>query len=239
MINFINTLIDSSSLPLLMAFFLGVLMSISPCPLATNIAAVAYISKKIENVKKILAEGFFYTLGRVISYTLIASLIYFGLSSFKIAKFFQSWGDKILGPVLILIALVMLGVIRFNINLGIKNLDKLKDYLAQKGYLGALLLGVLFSLAFCPYSGVLFFGILIPMVLSSTEGIFLAPIFAIGSGLPVIIFAFIIAFSFQKLNKVFNFVKKTEVVLRQIVSMVFLGVGVYYTYFLIKFLLNL
>ncbi len=236
---FINSIIDSTNTPLLIAFLLGVLMSISPCPLATNIAAVAYISKKIENTKKVLLEGFFYTLGRIISYTLLATLIYFGLSGLKISRFFQSWGDKFLGPLLIIIALIMLGIIKININSSNNKLEKLKEYFAKKGYLGAMLLGVLLSLAFCPYSGVLFFAILIPMTLTISGGPLLASIFGLGSGLPVIAFALIIAFSFQKLNKAFNLVKKTEKIIRYIISISFLGVGSYYTYLLIKFLLNI
>jgi cytochrome c-type biogenesis protein len=238
MIDIVNSLIDSSNLAIIIAFLLGVLMSISPCPLATNIAAVAYVSKKIKNAKKVLLEGFFYTLGRIISYTLVAMLIYFGLSGFEIARFLQFWGDKILGPLLIIIALIMLGALKLNFSLGSGKLEQFKYYLSKKGYIGTLLLGVIFALAFCPYSGVLFFGILIPMILSSPEGLLLAPIFAIGSGLPVIVFSFVIAFGFSKLNKVFEFTKKTEKTIRHILSLIFLLVGVYYTYFLFLFLKN-
>ncbi|HOZ53294.1 MAG TPA: aromatic aminobenezylarsenical efflux permease ArsG family transporter [bacterium] len=237
--DFINFIIDSSDLPILIAFFLGVLMSISPCPLATNITAIAYISKRTNRIKIVLLDGLFYTLGRLISYTSIATLIYFGLSSFQIGKFFQSWGNKILGPILILIALTMLGVIKINIKLGKNNfLDVIKEKFSKKGYLGALLLGILFSLAFCPYSGILFFAILIPMILTSSSGLLLAPVFAIGSGVPVIIFSFIIAFSIKKLSKSFNAVKKIERIVRQIVSFIFLGAGLYYSYFLIIFIIN-
>ncbi len=237
MINFINLLIDNSSFPLLIAFLLGILMSISPCPLATNVAAIAYISKKADKIKVVLLDGLFYTLGRLISYTAIATLIYFGLSSFQIGRFFQSWGDKVLGPILILIALTMLGIIRINIKLGNSKLtENVREKLSKKGYLGALLLGILFSLAFCPYSGILFFAILIPMVLTTSTGLLLAPVFAVGSGVPVIIFSFIIALSFQKLSKSFNAAKQAEKIIRHVVSFVFLGVGIYYTYFLILFL---
>lgn len=236
--SFINSIIDSSNTPLLISFLLGVLMSISPCPLATNITAVAYISKKIKSTKKVLLEGFFYTLGRIISYTTLAILIYFGLSGFKIGRFFQTWGDKFLGPLLIIMGLIMIDVIKININTSNNKLEKLKEYFSNKGYLGSTLLGVVLSLAFCPYSGVLFFAILIPMTLTVSGGPLLASIFGLGSGLPVIIFTLIMAFSFQKLNKVFNFVKKTEKTIRYIMSFTFLGVGVYYTYLLVKFLLN-
>src|SRR4030042_4765329 len=95
----INALIDNYNIPALTAFLLGILTSISPCPLATNITAIAYISREIKTVKNTLLNGLFYTLGRGISYTLLETLIYFGLSTFKISSIFQVWGDKGVGTV--------------------------------------------------------------------------------------------------------------------------------------------
>ena len=237
--DFINYLIDSYNIPLLAAFLLGVLTSISPCPLATNITAIAYISKEIKTVKNTLLSGLFYTLGRGISYTLLATLIYFGLSSFQISRIFQGWGDKVLGPVLIIIGLVMFGIIKINFNKGGERIEKVKIWLSQKGYIGSLLLGALFALAFCPYSGVLFFGVLIPLTLKSAESLLLPPIFALGTGLPVIMFSFLIAFSMQKVSKAFQIVQKIEKVTRLAVAVIFVGVGIYYTQYLIKYLINL
>ena len=232
--DFINHLIDAYNIPILTAFLIGILTSISPCPLATNITAIAYISKDIKTPKNTLLNGLYYTLGRGISYTLLATLIYFGLSSFQIAGIFQGWGEKVLGPVLIIIGLVMFGVIK--INLGGKNekIEKLKEYLATKGYLGSLFLGMLFALAFCPYSGVLFFGMLIPLILGSREALLLAPLFALGTGLPVIIFSFLIAFSIQKVGKAFSAMQKIEKVSRFIIAGIFLLTGIYYLRFLIN-----
>ena len=237
--DFINHLIDSYNIPLLTAFLLGVLTSISPCPLATNITAIAYISKEIKTIKNTLLNGLFYTIGRGISYTLLATLIYLGLSSFQISSIFQGWGDKVLGPILIIIGLVMLGIIKINFNKGGNKIEKVKIWLSQKGYIGSLLLGALFALAFCPYSGVLFFGVLIPLVLKSTESLFLPPIFALGTGLPVIIFSFLIAFSMQKVSKAFQIVQKIEKVMRYSVATIFVMVGIYYLQFLVKYLTNL
>ena len=237
--DFINILIDNYNIPFLTAFLLGILTSISPCPLATNITAIAYISKGIKTVKNTLLNGLFYTLGRGISYTILATLIYFGLSSFQISNIFQGWGDKILGPILIIIGLIMLGVIKINIVGHNQKIEKLKEWLAKKGYIGSLLLGVLFALAFCPYSGVLFFGVLIPLVLNSSESLLLSPMFAIGTGLPVIIFSFLIAFSMQKVSKAFQIAQKVEKVMRCAVASVFLISGVYYLWYLVEYLINL
>ena len=239
MMDLINALIDNYNIPLLTAFLLGILTSISPCPLATNITAIAYISREIKTVKNTLLNGLFYTLGRGISYTLLATLIYFGLSSFKISNIFQGWGDKILGPSLIIIGLIMLNVIKINFDAKNERIEKLKEWLFSKGYIGSLLLGVLFALAFCPYSGVLFFGVLIPLVLNSPESLLLPPMFALGTGLPVIIFSFLIAFSMQKVSQAFKIAQKIEKIMRCAVASVFLISGVYYSQYLVKYLINL
>ncbi|MBP6890911.1 sulfite exporter TauE/SafE family protein [Candidatus Parcubacteria bacterium] len=235
----INSLIDNYNIPVLSAFLLGVLTSISPCPLATNITAVAFISKDIKTPKHTILSGLFYTLGRGISYTLLATLIYFGLSSFQISRIFQGWGDKVLGPVLIVIGLVMFGVIKINLKNNSQTTEKIKLWLADKGYIGSLALGMLFAFAFCPYSGVLFFGVLIPLVLQSTGGLLLPPLFALGTGLPVIIFSVLIAFSMQAVGKAFQAVQKIEKWLRYGVASIFILTGIYYLQYLVKFLMNL
>ncbi len=232
----INALIDNHNIPLLSALLLGILMSISPCPLATNITAIAYISREIKTARHTILNGIYYTLGRAASYTILATLIYFGLSSFQIANIFQGWGDKVLGPVLILIGLIMLGVINIKFSAGGEKMDKVKAWLSRQGYIGSFLLGALFALAFCPYSGVLFFGALIPLVLSSASGLLLVPVFALGTSLPVIIFAIIIAFSVHRLSNAFKAVQKVEKVMRYVVAALFIGVGIYYLQFLFHFI---
>ena len=235
---FINALISNYNIPALTAFLLGILTSISPCPLATNITAVAFISKDIKTPKHTILSGLFYTLGRGISYTLLATLIYFGLSWFQVSKIFQGWGDKILGPVLIVIGLIMFGVIKINIKNSNNLTEKIKLWLADKGYLGSLLLGMLFALAFCPYSGVMFFGVLVPLTFKSMGGLLLPPLFALGTGLPVIIFAVLLAFSMQTVGKAFSTVQKIEKWLRYGVASIFILTGIYYMQFLIKYFIK-
>jgi len=234
--NTINYLIDVYNIPVLTAFLIGILTSISPCPLATNITAIAYISKDVKTPRHTLLNGLLYTLGRGISYTLLAALIYFGLSSFQISRIFQGWGDKVLGPILIILGLIMLGVIKINIPSNSQRLEKFKLWIATKGYIGSLLLGMLFAFAFCPYSGVLFFGVLTPLILKSAGGLLLPAFFALGTGLPVIIFSIIIAFSIQKVGKALSIVSKVEKAVRYVVSFTFVAVGIYYTRYLILYL---
>lgn len=237
MMEFINTIIANCNIPVLSVFLLGIMTSISPCPLATNITAVAFISKNIGTSKHTILSGIFYTLGRGISYTLLAILIYFGLSSFQVSRIFQGWGDKILGPILIIIGLIMFGVIKIDIKKNSQLIEKIKLWLSDKGYFGSLALGMLFALAFCPYSGVLFFGVLIPLIINSNGGLVFPLIFAIGTGVPVIFFSIIIAFSMQMLAKTFNIVQKTEKWLRYGVASVFILAGIYYMQYLVKYIL--
>jgi cytochrome c-type biogenesis protein len=235
----INSLIDSYNIPLLTAFLVGILTSISPCPLATNITAVAYISKELKSTKKTILNGLFYTLGRALTYTLLSLLISVGISSFQIANIFQSWGDKVLGPILIVLGLIMLDVIKLKLKGNNEKVERLKETLSKKGYLGSTLLGAMFALAFCPYSGVLFFGVLIPLILKSSFSVLLAPVFGLGTGLPVIIFSVLIAVSMKKFAQVFNLTQKIEIYLRKAVALIFILSGLYYLQYLLKFILSL
>ena len=159
---FLQNLLEQSELPSLTAFLLGLMTAISPCPMATNITAIGYIGKDMKSSKRVFVNGLLYTLGRSISYTAIGLLFFFGASRFEFAGFIQEWGEKVIGPILIVIGLYMLGVIKLNIP-GLDGLNKNMEERAQKGFWGVLLLGIVFALAFCPYSGVLYFGMLIPI----------------------------------------------------------------------------
>lgn len=231
----LNALIDGNAVPALAAFLLGILASISPCPLATNIAAVAYLSRNLKTAKNTLANGGYYAFGRAASYTLLAILIYYGLSAFQISSSVQGWGEKLLGPLLILMGFAMLGVVKIKLPASGGKLQRVKLWLAGQGGCGAFMLGALFALAFCPYSAVLFFGALIPLVMESSGGLLLPPLFALGTGLPVIVFSFLIAFSAQKLGAAFQVMQKTEKITRYLAALVFILTGVYYILNSIKF----
>lgn len=213
---------------MLAAFSLGLLTAIAPCPLATNVTATAYIAKTITNKKKVLLSGVLYTLGRVFTYTLIGAIIYFGASKFQIAKVLQGNGEKYIGFVLVILGLIMLDVIKLNFIKGVSITDRLSDKFKTRGLLGSFLLGALFAMAFCPYSGVLFFAMLIPMMLSADAGLSLPVFFSVGTGLPVILFAFVIAFSLEKLGAYFKAITKVEKVMRILAGVVFILTGLYY-----------
>lgn len=223
----LQNLLENSQFPILTAFLLGLMTAISPCPLATNITAIGFISKDIENRKKVFFNGLIYTLGRAITYTGIGVIFYSGLGQLNFQSFISEWGEKILGPLLIIIGLFMLGVIKLNIP-GVSALNEKMEEKSKSGFWGVLLLGIVFALAFCPYSGVLYFGMLIPMTVSSASGLFLPVIFALATGIPVIIFAWIIAFSVGSLGATYNKLKQFELWFRRIIAALFIVVGIYY-----------
>lgn len=219
----------TSEIGILAAFFIGLMTAISPCPLATNITAIAYASKRIDNSKHTIIVGFLYTLGRMLTYVLIASaIVWFGLNTQSIALTLQKYGDEILGPLLLIVGIIMLDIIKINFLKTSDKLNKLKEKLAQKGFLGSFLLGVIFALAFCPFSAVLFFGMLIPIALKAGDGLIIPSVFAFATGLPVIIFSFILVYSVSKLGKIMNKIGTFEKWMRKIVSIIFIIAGLYY-----------
>jgi cytochrome c-type biogenesis protein len=227
---FLQNWLDQSNVPLLSAFILGIMTAISPCPLATNITAIGFISKDLENRKRIFLNGLWYTLGRAISYTGIGVILYFGASKFHVAKLFQANGEKFLGPLLIIVGFLMFDFIKIKFpGLG-KLTSRFENRKQKNNWWSALLLGILFALAFCPYSGVLYFGMLIPMTVSSSSGLFLPVVFAIATGLPVIIIAYLLAFSISSVGGFYNKVKAFEKWFRRVIAVVFILVGFYYIY---------
>lgn len=226
---FLQNLIDQSTFPLLTAFLLGLMTAISPCPLATNITALAYISKDVENKRTVFLNGLYYTLGRALTYTILGAIIFFGASKFQVSRAVQANGEKWIGPLLIVIGIFMLGVIKLPGSSG-TFMQRLADKVKLGNSWGSLLLGMIFTLAFCPYSGVLYFGMLMPMVLSQPSGLLLLPGFAIATGLPVILLAYLLAFSIGGIGKIYNNIKTFEVWFRQIVAVLFILTGFYFVW---------
>ncbi|MDT8394628.1 MAG: aromatic aminobenezylarsenical efflux permease ArsG family transporter [Bacteroidales bacterium] len=224
---FLSNLVSNSSIPIVTAFLLGLMTAISPCPLATNITAIGFISKDVKNKKKVFISGLVYTLGRAVSYTVLAIIIYIGADQFKVSGWFQQYGEKIIGPLLIIIGLLMLDVIRVSF----PGMNKFSKKIQNKGtlsYLDALLLGIVFALAFCPYSGVLYFGMLIPMTISSASGLYLPFVFAIATGIPVIIFAWLLAYTVSGVGSLYNRLKVFEIWFRRVIAVLFIATGLYY-----------
>jgi len=224
---FLTNLLENSTMPWLTALLLGLMTAISPCPLATNITAIGFISKDIENRNRVFLNGLFYTLGRAITYTALALIIFLGADQLKFSGFFQRYGEKIIGPLLIIIGLFMLDIFRINFPGFIRLTSKMQDKKKWR-YFDAVLLGLVFALAFCPYSGVLYFGMLVPMTIVSPSGLYLPIIFAVATGIPVIIIAWILAYTVSGIGNVYNKIKSFELWFRRIIAVLFIIVGIYY-----------
>lgn len=230
----LQTLLDNSSIPAVTAFLLGLLTALSPCPLATNIAAIGFISKDIESRHKIFRNGLLYTLGRIMSYTLLGSLLIYmlqeGSGMFGIQSTVSKLGEWFLAPLLLLIGLFLL--VGDKLNLPQFGFNGNAEGLARRGGWGAFLIGVLFALAFCPTSGVFFFGMLIPMASTTAEGHLLPAVFAIATAIPVLIVAWILAFSAARIGTFYGKIKIIQKILYRIVGILFILIGIYYGYIL-------
>lgn len=226
----LQTLLDNSTTPVLTAFLLGLLTALSPCPLATNIAAIGYIGKDVGNRRFIFRNGLLYTLGRLMGYTLLGvvliAIVREGSSLFGIQQAIATAGEVLLGPALTVIGLYML----FGSRLSLPQLrvGGNAENLAGKGGRGALLIGVLFALAFCPTSGVLYFGMLIPMSATVTAGYLLPAVYAVATALPVIAVAWILAFSVQRIGSFYGRMKTVQKWMNRVAGAVFTVVGIYY-----------
>ena len=225
---FLTNLLDNSTMPWLTALLLGLMTAISPCPLATNITAIGFISKDLEDRNRVFFNGLFYTLGRAITYTALALIIFLGVDQLKFSGFFQRYGEKFIGPLLIIIGFLMLDIIKIKFP-GFGGLTSRLQNKKKWGYLDAILLGLVFALAFCPYSGILYFGILVPLTVTSASGLYLPVVFAIATGIPVIILAWVLAYMVSGLGNVYNKIKSFELWFRRIIAVLFIVVGIYYT----------
>lgn len=224
---FLTNLLENSTMPWLTALLLGLMTAISPCPLATNITAIGFISRDIENRNRVFYNGLFYTLGRAITYTALALIIFLGVDQLKFSGFFQRYGEKFMGPLLIVIGVIMLDIIKIRFPV----FNRLSSGLERKtkwSYFDAVVLGLVFALAFCPYSGVLYFGMLVPMTVSSASGLYLPIVFAVATGIPVIIIAWVLAYTVSGIGNFYNRIKSFEIWFRRIIAVLFIVVGIYY-----------
>jgi cytochrome c biogenesis protein CcdA len=223
-------MMSTSNLPLVAAFFIGLMMAISPCPMATNITAIAYISRRMGGVKKTFITGLAYTLGRAFIYAGIASLaVWVGISVQSVAFPLQQYGGLFIGPFLIFVGIIMLLSERITKTIGIPYFKTFNERIAQKGLLGAFALGAIFALAFCPFSAVLFFGMLIPIVLAVGDGVLIPIVFAFGTGIPVVVVSLLLTKGIRVAGSTTHRLSVFEKWVKIILSAIFIIVGVYYT----------
>ena len=229
--DWLYSLLDNSSVPVVTAMILGILTAVSPCLLATNLTAVAYLGREIDNRRKVFYLGLLYTLGRTIAYSALGAVLIFiirkGEDAFDIQDAISAIGEWILGPALVLIGLFML--FGHLLHLPKFGFSGQASGSWTQGTMGAFLLGVLFAMAFCPTSGMLYFGMLIPMSAVESGGYVLPMVYAIASSLPVLVAAWIIAYSMQSLGKVMGKIAVFQRWFNRFVAILFIAVGIYYS----------
>ena len=219
----------SVNIPVISAFLLGLMATAGPCTMATNIAALAYVGRDIADRKYSVTTAALYTLGRMITYTALGLLIiYLGLSIPGVSAFLQDVGGKVLGPFLIIIGVLMFFIDRVSFGRTGNTISSLGSRVAGMGMLGGLLLGALFALAFCPYSAVLFFAVLLPLSLTTSGGVSLPAFFAIGTGLPVLFFGMLLSFGVASVSRWVDVIARSEKIIRFTVAVIFIGIGMYY-----------
>jgi cytochrome c-type biogenesis protein len=211
------------------ALWLGILTSISPCPLATNIAAISFIARKVDKIRTVLLSGLLYATGRTAAYLALGVLIMAGLlASGEIALFLQRYLNQALGPALILVGMLLLGLLRWTGSVTLVG-DGMQERAAKGGIGWAALLGILFALSFCPVSAGLFFGVLLPLSASHQSIVILPLVYGIGTAAPVIVFAMLIAFASQRLGSAFNRLTQIERWVRLLTGLIFVVAGMYYS----------
>ncbi|MCA1808649.1 MAG: aromatic aminobenezylarsenical efflux permease ArsG family transporter [Lentisphaerae bacterium] len=216
-------------LTILTALWFGILTSISPCPLATNIAAISFISRKVAKIRTVLLSGLLYAAGRTLAYLALGALIMAGLlASGEIALFLQRYLNQALGPALILVGMLLLGLLQSTASVSLVGAG-MQQRAAQGGIGWAALLGILFALSFCPVSAGLFFGVLIPLAAANQSIIILPLVYGIGTAAPVIVFALLIAFASQRLGSAFNRLTQIELWVRRLTGLIFVLAGIYYS----------
>jgi cytochrome c-type biogenesis protein len=220
---------ESGSLAVVSALWLGILTSISPCPLATNIAAVSYVGRRVGSPRAVLLSGGLYTAGRAIAYLVLGAVAVWGLMSMvSMSGFLQGTFHRILGPLLIALGLMLLGVFEIALPaVGVS--DRLQQRVDRAGVWGAGLLGIVFALSFCPLSAGLFFGSLIPLAVDQGSPLLLPLVYGIGTALPVAAFAVLLAAGAGWLGTALDRVQLFERWARRVTAVVFVGVGVYET----------
>jgi len=211
------------------ALWLGILTSISPCPLSTNIAAVSYVGRRVGSGRAVLLSGVIYTGGRSLAYLVLgAASVWSLMSMVSVSTFLQGTFSRLLGPILIVLGLVLLGIFEFRVpSVGVS--DGLQARVDRAGVWGAGILGLVFALAFCPVSAGLFFGGLVPLAVERSSPLLLPVVYGIGTALPVIIFAALLAAGARRLSEALDRVQVFERWARRVTALVFIGVGVYET----------
>ncbi len=209
------------------ALWLGVLTSLGPCTLATNVVAIAYVGRRVERPWEVLVGGLVYAIGRALAYVALAvAMLSLALSTPRTSLWLQHYMPQLLGPILVVVGLALLQLIRIPWPSFLDS-KKTEDLAMLSGPLGPFLLGVLFALTFCPTSAVLFFGSLIPLALNAGSRVALPLAFGLGTALPVVVLATGVALVAGWVGPAYVAAQRIERKARLATGIVFLVIGCY------------
>lgn len=231
--SYLYTLVELSTFPIITALLLGIMTIISPCPFCSNLTAIVFIGRDIKRRRTVLWSGVLFVLGKVVTYLALACIFIFGVNILPIQEFLERYGEPFMGPFLILCGLLLFDFFRLSKHdhhqHGEKSgwREKLVAQSKQGNLIWAFILGILFSLAFCPYSGMLFFGMLIPITVAESGGVLLPIMYGLGTGIPVLIVSWLLAYGLGSVVRITNRVKEFEVWIRRGCALLFIGVGIY------------
>ncbi|MBN1786228.1 MAG: sulfite exporter TauE/SafE family protein [Candidatus Methanofastidiosa archaeon] len=228
-IDLIDQLAFNSSIPLVSAFFIGVATSIAPCAFASNVAAISYISRNLGNPKRSLTYGILFTAGRMLTYVAIgAMMISAGRVIGDFARGTQTYGNLLMGPLLLIIGFIFMGILNLNFNTGSGAVSKAAAWFKDRGGIGAFVMGMIFAFAFCPYSGLLFFGLLIPLALGTSYGYALPAAFGVGISIPVLMFVGLLYVSVSRARNYGRIMNRSWPLISKALGAVLVILGSYY-----------
>jgi cytochrome c biogenesis protein CcdA len=218
--------------------------------LATNIAAISYVGRKVGDTRQVVHAGLLYTLGRCLLYLALAVLLTTtALSIPAVALFLQKYMHLVLGPVFLVLGMFLVGLITISSS-GTLMSERMQRRVDAMGVWGALLLGIFFALSFCPTSAAWFFGLValimgaeagaITMVLAKVGialpqaslpgGSFVLPlVYGIGTAVPVLVVAFLLAYSAKSVAKTYNALAQVEWWARMVTGNVFILIGMWFS----------
>jgi cytochrome c-type biogenesis protein len=212
------------------ALYLGILTSVSPCPLATNIAAISFIARGINSPRRVALTGLLYTLGRTVAYISLAAILVAGILAVpSLAHFLERYMNRLLGPILIVAGMFLLGLMGSSLS-GPGLSGQLQRRIGESGATGAALLGMIFALSFCPVSAAIFFGSLLPIAVSRQSSFLIPAAYGIGTALPVLAFAILIAAGTRRIGAAFHRLSSVELWSRRITGAVFIVIGILYSF---------
>jgi cytochrome c biogenesis protein CcdA len=211
------------------ATWLGLMTSVSPCPLATNMAAVSFLARRLESRRRAVMGVLAYAGGRALAYAIVGALVAWGIAAApQTSAVLQRYLEPFVGPLLIMVGLVLLGWIPLRVNFGPAR-PGATESIADRGLPGAFLLGALFALTFCPTSAALFFGSLLPVALTSPTQLPLFVIYGFATAVPVGIVALAVLVGANSGARLVGGIQRWQGPLQTVNAWLIVAIGAYLT----------